>query len=85
MAENPTQHSCCQECADQYVCYCLRVTEDMAVEAILNGANTFDDLRGLTDAGNGCTACHSKLRTLLEVFATEAAERDAKRRALATI
>jgi bacterioferritin-associated ferredoxin len=49
------------------VCHCLRVTEDVILEALaLFDLRTLSDLRHHTGAGDGCTACHQRLRGYLE-------------------
>jgi NAD(P)H-nitrite reductase large subunit len=86
MSEQEGANNCCSSCHDgDYVCHCLCVNEDMIIEAILNGAFTVDDLRLFTDAGNGCTACHPKLREYLKEYGPIAAERQKLRVALTTV
>jgi bacterioferritin-associated ferredoxin len=56
----------CDTCPGRLACHCLGVTEEAVLEAAsLSGAATINDLRRLTGAGDGCTACHQRLRLLL--------------------
>jgi bacterioferritin-associated ferredoxin len=57
----------CEGCSGRVVCHCLQITEDV----IRAAARTFElrtikDVRQHTGAGDGCTACHRRLRQLLE-------------------
>lgn len=56
----------CRTCADQVVCRCLQVTEEQIVVAITTlEIRSLRDLRRQTGAGDGCTACHRKLKSLV--------------------
>lgn len=49
------------------VCHCLQVSEDQLLEALANcEIRTLGDLRRHTGAGDGCTACHRRLKDYLE-------------------
>ena len=49
-----------------FVCHCLQVTEDAVAEAVsLFGLTTLKEIRTATGAGDGCTACHRRLRLVL--------------------
>jgi bacterioferritin-associated ferredoxin len=49
------------------VCHCLQITEEMIVEAVaVLNLSTLQELRACTGAGDGCTACHKRLRGYLE-------------------
>lgn len=59
----------CQNCPAEFLCHCLRVTEEMLTEAVERyGLRTLNDVRRHTGAGEGCTACHRKIRMHLEVI-----------------
>ncbi len=48
------------------ICHCLQVTEEMVQEALaVLEAPTLEQLRVATGAGDGCTACHRRLRQYL--------------------
>jgi NAD(P)H-nitrite reductase large subunit len=52
---------------EQYLCRCLRITEADVVETIVTlGLRSFEELRRCTAAGDGCTACHARLRECVE-------------------
>jgi bacterioferritin-associated ferredoxin len=52
---------------EPYLCHCLRMTEANVVETIVTlGLRSFDELRRCTAAGDGCTACHARLRECIE-------------------
>jgi NAD(P)H-nitrite reductase large subunit len=57
----------------------------MVAEAIFDGAFTFEGLKQITDAGNGCTLCHPQLRECLQKYLAEAEVRNARRQMLALI
>jgi bacterioferritin-associated ferredoxin len=49
------------------VCHCLQVTETMLTEAIGRfSLQTIDEVRRHIGAGDGCTACHYRIRLFLE-------------------
>ena len=60
----------CQDCPGDYVCNCLKVTEEMVLDAVAGGARSIRDLRRIIGAGDGCTACHARLNTYIQ-FAVE--------------
>lgn len=56
----------CDECPGRIVCRCLQVTESVVIEALTTlEIRTVKDLRRHTGAGDGCTACHTRLRHYL--------------------
>ena len=56
----------CDDCSGRIVCHCLQVTESTLVDALTTlEIRTVKDLRRHTGAGDGCTACHSRLREYL--------------------
>ena len=51
------------------VCLCKGITEETIVEAIKNGADTFEKVKEATTAGSGfCNAgrCRGKIESLIE-------------------
>lgn len=57
----------CQGCSTRLVCHCLQVTEERLVDAITTlGLRSVTEVRDHTGAGDGCTACHGRLRAILE-------------------
>lgn len=56
----------CAGCPGDYVCHCLRITEEMVRTAVVMGAESVTDLRRQTGAGDGCTACHKRLDELID-------------------
>jgi bacterioferritin-associated ferredoxin len=65
----------CRTCQDQVVCHCLQVTEEQVVVAITTlEVRTLRELRQTTGAGDGCTACHRKLKSLLSEHALSESE-----------
>jgi bacterioferritin-associated ferredoxin len=62
-------HSGCDGCpiAGRLVCRCLQVTEEVLFEAVTTlGLRTVHEVRQHTGAGDGCTACHRRIREYLE-------------------
>jgi bacterioferritin-associated ferredoxin len=60
----------CGSCSDRIVCRCLQMTESVLVGALATlELRTLKDVRRETGAGDGCTACHARLRQLLEQHA----------------
>jgi bacterioferritin-associated ferredoxin len=56
----------CQTCPGHVVCHCLQVTEETILHALaVFELRTLKDVRQHTGAGDGCTACHRRLRHLL--------------------
>lgn len=56
----------CHDCLGQYVCHCLRVKEEDLARAVVRfGLTTLDEVRAHTGAGDGCTACHRRVRQYL--------------------
>jgi bacterioferritin-associated ferredoxin len=57
----------CTGCPDRILCHCLRITEEAVAGAVsLFGLTTIKEVRERTGAGDGCTACHRRLRLLLK-------------------
>jgi bacterioferritin-associated ferredoxin len=55
------------ESSDPIVCHCLQVSESTLSDAIaVSGITTMKELCRETGAGGGCTACHRRLRELLQ-------------------
>jgi bacterioferritin-associated ferredoxin len=62
---------------DNYVCACLKVTHaDLLAAVTRHEVRTFKDLCRYTGAGDGCMACHRRLRSYVGVEA-HAQPRDA--------
>ena len=60
----------CEACPSQFLCNCLQVTEEVVVEAVITlGLRNVRDIREQTGAGGGCTACHARLRQVLDKHA----------------
>ena len=74
----------CSSCTDcgvgkHFLCRCLRVTEAEVLHALSHFAvRTVKDLRKLTGAGDGCTACHRLLARYIERFAQSSASSSAE-------
>jgi len=63
----PAHSSDCSTCPARVVCHCLQVTEEVLLEAVATfSLQTVKEVRQHTGAGDGCTACHRKIRQLLE-------------------
>jgi len=59
--------SCCPATSSKVVCHCLQVTEDALLQALQTlELRSLKDIRQHTGAGEGCTACHRRLRRYLE-------------------
>jgi NAD(P)H-nitrite reductase large subunit len=64
----------CLNCPGRIVCRCLQVTESVLVEALTTlNLRTVRDVRRHTGAGDGCTACHRRLKQYLEQYAYSSA------------
>jgi bacterioferritin-associated ferredoxin len=60
----------CAGCSERMICHCLQVTEEMLHGALVTlELRSLRDLREATGAGDGCTACHRRLRKFLEEHA----------------
>lgn len=54
------------DATDRILCYCLNITDADVVDAIMRlNVCTLAELRRETGAGDGCTACHHRLRRCL--------------------
>ncbi len=52
---------------DRIVCRCKKVTEKTIIEAIKNGADTYDKVKKETGANSyGCLACRLEIKKLIE-------------------
>ena len=68
--ESPCASNSCNNCTERFACHCLGVTTDEVVQAVTTlGLRTLDELRQQTGAGDGCTACHRRLRLLIRSHA----------------
>lgn len=57
----------CDACPSRVLCHCLQVTEEAVVEAVaVFGLTTVKEVRERTGAGDGCTACHRRVRLVLQ-------------------
>ncbi len=57
------------------ICSCLNVTEETVVNAIATlGLRTVKEVRKYTGAGDGCTACHPRIREVLKQHAQSPSE-----------
>jgi bacterioferritin-associated ferredoxin len=58
---------------DAYVCVCMRITHADLLHAVAGDeVRTLADLRQQTGAGDGCMACHRRLRCYLAPRTAEA-------------
>ena len=65
----------CDTCPGQVLCHCLQITEEAVTEAVsLFGLTTVKEIRERTGAGDGCTACHRRLRLVLKQAAAQEAQ-----------
>jgi bacterioferritin-associated ferredoxin len=63
----PHSETCSADCGLRLVCRCLRVTEEILTEAFATqDIRTLKDIRQHTGAGDGCMACHRRLKTYLD-------------------
>ncbi len=66
MSASPANEPCA-DCPGRLVCRCLRVTENVLVEALAGGdVRSVTDIQRRTGAGEGCTACHVLLKRYLQ-------------------
>ena len=64
---NATPTRDCSTCPSRMICHCLQITEDVIVQAVeAMGLQTVKEIRTCTGAGDGCTACHRRLKHYLE-------------------
>ena len=57
----------CETCPARMVCHCLQVTEDVLLRALETmHLVSVKDICRHTGAGDGCTACHRRLRKYLD-------------------
>jgi NAD(P)H-nitrite reductase large subunit len=59
--------------SDRIVCHCLQVRESQMQECVVNlGLETVSAVKAHCGAGDGCTACHRRIR---EIIATHRHEK----------
>jgi bacterioferritin-associated ferredoxin len=63
-------HACtarnCDDCSRQYLCRCLKVTEEALSEAIeSHNLRTLQEIKQHTGAGDGCMACTKRVLQFL--------------------
>jgi bacterioferritin-associated ferredoxin len=64
----------CTDCPGRLVCRCLGVTEDVLTAAMATyDIRSVKDIQRHTGAGDGCTACHARLKCLLQESASSSA------------
>jgi bacterioferritin-associated ferredoxin len=64
----------CDEGTDAIVCHCLQVRESELIEVLaVREAGNLRDIRRAIGAGDGCTACHARLREYIRRYASPAA------------
>lgn len=57
---------------DEIVCHCLQIRQsEIRTAAEIQDASSVRCVMKATDAGTGCTACHSRIRRLLAEYAEE--------------
>ena len=62
-----TQSTTCDTCPARMICHCLQVTEDVLLHALdTMNLTSVKDICRHTGAGDGCTACHRRLRKYLD-------------------
>jgi len=64
--DNPCPCDFRNACDGRIVCHCLNVTADEVTRVVVAlGLRTLGEVRCHTGAGDGCTACHQRLRQIL--------------------
>lgn len=64
--------TCSQHEMDDVVCHCLQIRRsEIKTAASMRESATVRCVMKMTDAGTGCTACHSRIRQLLSEYAEE--------------
>jgi bacterioferritin-associated ferredoxin len=67
--DNTCPRETCDDCPGRFVCHCLQVTEQALRFALTTlDLRTLRDIREKTGAGDGCTACHHRLKRFLDEF-----------------
>ena len=58
--------------SDEVVCHCLQIRQSEIKTAVgTHEATTVRSIMKATDAGTGCTACHSRIRQQIAEYAKE--------------
>jgi bacterioferritin-associated ferredoxin len=64
----------CDDGGDPIVCRCLQIRESELIEVLtVRDTCTLRELRRATGAGDGCTACHARLKEYLQHYASSSA------------
>jgi len=71
MMELSCQSDRCSRCiGSEYVCHCLKVTEDSLIDTIVTlGIRNLRELRQQTGAGDGCMSCRIRLQKYVDEYA----------------
>lgn len=56
---------------EKTVCYCMSVTSGMIKDAVDSGANTLEEVQGITFAGTVCGSCLEEVKGLVKRFVSE--------------
>lgn len=60
------KNACCQgQMQDYLVCTCMGVMKSEIIEAIKNGADTFEQLSQELGVGTGCSSCVEEVHQIL--------------------
>lgn len=53
---------------DEVICNCWNVTVGDIKKAVEDGADTFEEVQNVTNAGTACGQCQDEVRKLVEEF-----------------
>lgn len=58
---------------DTVLCHCMDVSAGAIMDAVDNGAATFDDVQAETGCSTGCGVCQEEIETFIEKYISEKA------------
>ena len=56
---------------EETICYCMSVTSGMIRDAVYSGADTLEEVQGITSAGTVCGSCLENVKRLVDQFVSE--------------
>lgn len=56
---------------DTVLCHCMDVSAGAIMDAVDNGAKTFDEVQAETDCATCCGGCQSEIEAFIEKYVSE--------------
>ena len=56
---------------EKLACNCMNVTYGMIIDAVHNGATTFEEVQEVTDCSKGCGTCEDFIRSFVSELVSQ--------------